>query len=261
LFSALGEFLWYLAKTDALSFIRYYIPEYSEYSDDGRTIHGAYGPRLFRDGGLDQVANVISLLRDRPDSRRAVIQLFRATDIPHPYRDVPCTCCLQFLLRGKRLDLVATMRSNDSVLGLPHDVFAFTMLQELIARSVGADVGQYHHMVGSFHLYGKDRHVAWRYLREGWQRTRAMPPMPSGRPWASVERLLAAERAVRKGHQPKIRGLAPYWKDLIRLLEIFRASKRGEPQVVAQLKARMWSQVYRPYIDVRQERAEAGEGQ
>jgi thymidylate synthase len=258
LFSALGELLWYLAKTDALPFIAYYIPEYSQNSDDGRVIHGAYGPRLFTDGGVNQVANVISLLRKRPDSRRAVIQLFRSTDIPYPYRDVPCTCSLQFLLRSKRLDLVATMRSNDVFLGFPHDVFAFTMLQELIARSVGAEVGQYHHMVGSLHLYDTDRSVAWRYLREGWQRTKAMPSMPTGLPWASVQRLLAAERAIRKGHRPKTAGLAPYWKDLIRLLQIFRASKQGDRQVVAELKTLMASPVYRPYIDARLERAESG---
>ena len=256
LFSALGEFLWYLAKTDSLAFIRYYIPDYKKSSDDGKTIHGAYGPRLFKDGGVDQVANIIAMLRDRPDSRRAVIQLFKSTDIPYAYKDVPCTCSLQFLLRGGQLHLVAAMRSNDIFLGLPHDIFAFTMLQELIACSVGAEVGQYHHMVGSLHLYDRDRRVVRQYLREGWQATRAMPPMPPDRPWASVRRLLAAERAIRKGHRPKTAGLAPYWKDLVRLLQIFGASQQGKPHLVEELKARMSSSIYRPYIDAQQQRAE-----
>jgi thymidylate synthase len=41
LFSALGEFLWYLAKTDELAFIRYYMPDYQNSSDDGKTIFWA----------------------------------------------------------------------------------------------------------------------------------------------------------------------------------------------------------------------------
>src|ERR1700686_2683132 len=47
LFSCAGEFLWYLAKTNDLRFISYYLKDYKKFSDDGRTVHGAYGPRLF----------------------------------------------------------------------------------------------------------------------------------------------------------------------------------------------------------------------
>jgi len=257
IFSALGELLWYLAKTDALDFIRYYIPEYEESSDDGKTIHGAYGPRLFNDNGIDQIANVIAVLRNRADSRRAVIQLFRATDISHPYKDVPCTCSMQFMLRGGQLDLVTTMRSNDAYLGLPHDIFCFTMLQELVARSVRAEVGQYYHMIGSLHLYDKHREGARLYLREGWQATtRAMPPMPTGTPWRSIERLRIAERAIREGRKITIGHLHNYWKDLVRLLKIFRLSQQGKPARIAQLKRQMNSPAYAPYIETRQQLAE-----
>src|SRR5438309_7371264 len=47
LFSCLGELFWYLAKTDELEFIRYYLSHYAKESDDGETVYGAYGPRLF----------------------------------------------------------------------------------------------------------------------------------------------------------------------------------------------------------------------
>src|SRR5258706_1711153 len=45
LFSCLGELFWYLAKSRSLRFISYYLPNYRECSDDGRTIYGGYGPR------------------------------------------------------------------------------------------------------------------------------------------------------------------------------------------------------------------------
>lgn len=73
LFSCLGECLWYLARTNDLKFITYYLKDYGKYSDDGRTLHGAYGPRLFNMRQHDQVANVIALLKKKPASRQAVI--------------------------------------------------------------------------------------------------------------------------------------------------------------------------------------------
>src|SRR5690242_5654067 len=45
-YSCLGELCWYLAKTNDLDFISYYIPAYRQYAD-GEEIFGGYGPRLF----------------------------------------------------------------------------------------------------------------------------------------------------------------------------------------------------------------------
>ena len=63
------------------------------------------------------------------------------------------------------------MRSNDVFRGLPHDLFCFTMLQELIARSVGVELGSYHHMVGSLHMYEEDAKQLEEFIAEGWQAT------------------------------------------------------------------------------------------
>jgi len=152
-FSSLGELCWYLAGTDRLDFIAYYIPQYVGESDDGKTLYGAYGPRLLAHNGINQIANVIALLREKPTSRRAVIQLFDAQDLVERHTEIPCTTTLQFLLRDGRVDLVVTMRSNDAYLGLPHDTFCFTMLQEIVARSIGAELGIYRHFAASMHIY------------------------------------------------------------------------------------------------------------
>src|SRR5690348_7398962 len=71
IYSGLGELLWYLAGTDALDFIYYYAPRYEENSVDGATVHGAYGPRLLRlRGSINQITNVLALLRRKSSSRR-----------------------------------------------------------------------------------------------------------------------------------------------------------------------------------------------
>jgi thymidylate synthase len=255
LFSCLGELLWYLAKSKNLQFISYYLPNYTMYSDDGRTIYGGYGPRLFNMDGNNQVANVIALLRRKPDSRRAVIVLFDPSDIADDHKDIPCTCTLQFMIRRRRLHMFTSMRSNDAFIGLPHDLFSFTMLQEIVARSLGVELGTYKHAIGSLHLYEEHRESARQYLEEGWQETVLMPPMPQGDPWRSIRVLLKAESAIRRGKKIIITDLTleSYWDDFVRLLQIYWHSKTGKSKEIKRLRNSMSSHVYDPYIDRRKQ--------
>ena len=84
------------------------------------------------------------------------------------------------MIREGQLETVVTMRSNDAFRGLPHDAFSFTMIQEIMARILGHELGTYTQFVGSLHLYDSDLQLSRQYLEEGWQPTQrvAMPPMP-----------------------------------------------------------------------------------
>jgi thymidylate synthase len=252
-FSSLGETLWYLAKTNRLDFIAYYLPRYRKSSDDNRTLYGAYGPRLFRKRGkVDQIRGIIDLLKRKPNTRQAVIQLFDAEDIIAPHKDIPCTCTLQLMIRGSRLHMLANMRSNDAYLGLPHDVFAFTFLQEIIARSIGVKLGLYKHVVGSLHLYDTDWQKAKQFMNEGWQSTISMPPMPRGDPWPNVEKVLAAEAKIRLGKRVQLDklGLPDYWADLVRLLQVFANTRRN--RAITNIRSQMTTHVFDAYIDKRE---------
>jgi thymidylate synthase len=249
MFSALGELCWYLAGSGRTDDIAYYVSFYRQFDEDGR-IFGAYGPRLVAFDGLNQVRYVIRALQDSPSSRQAVIQLFDHQDVAAPHLDVPCTCTLQYLLREGRLSAITYMRSNDVFRGLPHDLFCFTMLQELVARSVGAELGTYHHMVGSLHMYDKDTPALSSYLSEGWQPTdRVMAALPPGDPWDGVQHLLHVERLLRTGVPPgEIDfGHDPYWADLARLLGVY-AARRGPQRAIEDLRNAMHSDFFDCYI-------------
>jgi thymidylate synthase len=250
LFSALGETCWYLSRASDPEFIGWYLPHYRT-SDPRATAWGGYGARLFGADGFDQVRYVIDRLRSSPDSRQAVIQIFDHDDVATSRVDVPCTCTLQYLLRSGELHSIAYLRSNDVHRGLPHDLFAFTMLQELIARSVGVDVGTHTHLVGSFHLYDADAPAARDFLAEGWQSSNPMPPMPEGDPWAAVAHLLEVEEALRAGGDDPLGADYSgdsYWADLERLLGIFALWKAGRHGEVDLLRRRLHSPVYQVYI-------------
>ena len=122
-------------------------PLYSKFAEHDGTVHGAYGPRMFAmRGKIDQISILINLLSKHSSSRKAVLQIFNAEDILKEYKDVPCTCTIQFLVRDGKLNAVGHMRSNDAFLGLPHDIFAFTFIQEIIARSLNLELGTYKHL-------------------------------------------------------------------------------------------------------------------
>jgi len=254
-FSPLGELLWYLSKTNKLDFIQYYIKPYIKSSDDNLTIHGGYGPRLFnKDGAIDQVKNIIKILKKKPTSRRAVIQLFDAKDLLEYHKDIPCTTTLQFTIRDSKLIMMTSMRSNDVYLGLPHDIFCFTMLQELIAVTLGVEIGTYYHSVGSLHLYESNLDYARTYISEGVQSsTYEMPQMPSADPWDSIQEIIIAEKKIREDEfrENDNSSLSTYWQDLILLLRIHKVLKSRKYDEIEILKSKICHTIYHNFIDQR----------
>lgn len=264
-FSPVGELLWYLSGKNELSFIQYYIDKYKDESEDNETVYGGYGPRLlnFR-GQHHQINNVISLLKKKPTTRQAVIQIFDASDIQVAHKEIPCTCTLQFLVRDNKLQMITSMRSNDAYQGLPHDIFAFTMLQEIVAKSLCVELGEYKHVVGSLHLYEKFKEKAQIYLREGFQSTNddlAMPAMPNENPWDAINILLKLEYQIRTNETLKdvaVDKLNPYWSDIARLLLIHRLFKLRQYDDVKDIRSEMNSNFYDKFIEQRLSKANAG---
>jgi thymidylate synthase len=254
-FSALGELLWYLSGSDRLEFIKDYVSEYEKDAVDG-VLEGAYGPRLLAmRGEIDQFASIEKLLTEKPGSRRAVIQLFNAEDITTEHKEIPCTTTLQFHCRNGQLHLSVTLRSNDAYWGLPHDVFCFTMLQEMMARRLQVEVGEYYQYVGSMHIYEKHVPLVKEYLAEGVQQVIEMPPMPQGNPFEMVGQLLRIEARLRAGEEIDADRETPddYWSDIVRLLQVFwlkQADGDNSPRLRV-LRAQMKSPSYHSYVDGR----------
>ena len=127
-------------------------------------------------------------------------------------------------------------------LGLPHDVFCFTMLQEIVARTLSVELGTYKHAVGSLHLYSEHANRAHQFLAEGWQPTDiSMAPMPIGDPWPAIGSLLGAESEIRAGRaldSGNLDNLDAYWADLIRLLQVFQYKKVKDADNIRALRGR-----------------------
>ena len=147
--------------------------------------------------------------------------------------------------------MAATLRSNDAYKGLPHDVFCFTMLQEMMARRLGAELGEYYQFVGSMHVYCADWEKLPAYIEEGYHKMAEMPPMPVGDPFKHVPSLLDCEHRMRAGEHfdaSAIFGDA-YWADIVRLLQAFWAT--GIKERLDELANQLAHPNYRIYLEPR----------
>ena len=254
--SALGEFCWYLSGQNDVEFMRYYLSEYPP-KDASGPLDEAYGHRLRgtdpKTGRVhDQFIRVIEKLGKNKDTRKACISILEAGDLDLSKKEVPCTVALQFIRRRDRIHMTTMMRSNDAYRGFIHDIFCFTMIQELIARSLGIKIGKYYHFATSLHLYESDLEKAEQYLDEGYQDpTFAMPHMPSGCQLENLDRFLNAEQKIKTGEliTPEDIKLPTYWKDLALVLLQFadRKFKRGDVKREETIQS-IGSGFYKPFF-------------
>jgi thymidylate synthase len=198
-----AEALWYLSGSNRIDFITHYGPSLARYSSDGNTLTGtAYGPKLFSRPSPqepNQWDRVVHVLRhDDPTSKRAVISIFDSAEvILRRNIDVSCTICLQ----------------------------------------CGVEVGEYHHSVGSMHIYKSDLARASEVLNDGGGDAprHEFPAMPLGDNWPYIRQVLEAERAIREdsaGFDLRVwkAQLPEYWYQVVLLLVLFQTViRKGMP--------------------------------
>lgn len=147
-----AEALWILEGRDDLEPLVEHVPRMSEFSDDGRSLAGAYGPPISK-----QLNYVVQKLNEDRDTRQAVLTIWRPN--PTPSKDVPCTVAMAFQIREDLFHAHVFMRSSDVWLGLPYDLFNFTMVAEWVRlhhdlRSNAATrLGALYVTAASSHLY------------------------------------------------------------------------------------------------------------
>jgi thymidylate synthase len=116
------------------------------------------------------------------------------------------------------------MRSNDAFKGFTHDVFAFTMLQEFVARLLKCELGNYHHYVASMHIYKSDVDKIKNLQNEGFMSTKPlMREMPNISGLDFIDKIMTIEKLLREDKMLDIFSLDidDYWKDLFRIIKIY----------------------------------------
>lgn len=165
------ESMWMLGGRDDLAFVEKFVKRMRQFSDDGLTLHGAYGKRwrdhflseplenCLKQGGVwttDQLKVISQALRDNPQCRRQVLGMWDPDcDLGREGKDVPCnlTATFQVNARGS-LDMSVFCRSNDIIWGCyGANAVHFSYLLEYVALRAGFPVGTYWQISVNWHAY------------------------------------------------------------------------------------------------------------
>jgi len=103
----------------------------------------------------NQLDRVIQELRERPQSRRAIVIHYHLDELDRYKYDTPCNDALNFYIKDGKLHLTVFARSIDLVYGFCNDQYTFANLMELVAKELGLELGNMHWFITNLHIYPK----------------------------------------------------------------------------------------------------------
>lgn len=158
----IAEQVWFImGSRKPADFLREFTKVWDDFTNPGDVVTVAYGYRWRKHFGRDQLQSLVNLLERDPSSRHGVIVTWDPGSDGLggvAKKNVPCPYTFTANIIGGRLNLHNMVRSNDMMLGFPHDVAGFALLQSILAQKLGVRVGTYSHSISNAHVY--DIHYA-----------------------------------------------------------------------------------------------------
>ncbi len=113
---------------------------------------GEDGKGLYKKSHIDQIAEVIDMIKNNPDSRRIIVSAWNVADVPK-MKLPPCHAFFQFYVVNGRLDLQLYQRSADLALGVPFNIASYATLLMMVAQECNLTPGVFIHTTGDTHIY------------------------------------------------------------------------------------------------------------
>lgn len=156
--SIIYELLWFLKGDTNVKYLQEHgVSIWNEWADENGDLGPVYGHQWrswpdHRGGTIDQIQNVIDLIKHHPDSRRMLVTAWNPADISEMALP-PCHCLFQFYVADGRLSLQLYQRSADTFLGVPFNIASYALLLQMMAQVTGLKPGDFIHTTGDTHLY------------------------------------------------------------------------------------------------------------
>lgn len=152
------ELLWFLAGDTNIQYLKDNgVTIWDEWADASGDLGPVYGHQWrswpTKDGGsIDQIAQVVDMIRRNPDSRRLIVTAWNPADVERMALP-PCHCLFQFYVANGRLSCQLYQRSADVFLGVPFNIASYALLTMMVAQVTGLKAGEFIHTLGDAHLY------------------------------------------------------------------------------------------------------------
>ncbi len=160
--SIIHELLWFLSGSTNIGYLKENgVSIWDEWADENGDLGPVYG-RQWRSWPakngetIDQISNLIDLIKHDPDSRRMIVSAWNPADVPEMALP-PCHCLFQFYVADGRLSCQLYQRSCDLFLGVPFNIASYSLLTHMIAQQCDLEPGDFVWTGGDCHIY--DNHV------------------------------------------------------------------------------------------------------
>ena len=156
--SIIYELLWFLRGDTNVRWLQEHgVRIWNEWADENGELGPVYGHQWrswpdYNGGTIDQIQNVIDLIKNHPDSRRMMVSAWNPAEVEQMALP-PCHCLFQFYVAGDRLSLQLYQRSADTFLGVPFNIASYALLLQMMAQVTGLKPGEFVHTTGDTHLY------------------------------------------------------------------------------------------------------------
>ncbi len=156
--SIIYELLWFLRGDTNIGYLKDHgVRIWDEWADERGELGPVYGKQWrswpAKDGGtIDQIANVVEMIKRSPDSRRLIVTAWNPAEVDKMALP-PCHCLFQFYVANGRLSCQLYQRSADVFLGVPFNIASYALLTLMVAQVTGLKPGDFVHTLGDAHLY------------------------------------------------------------------------------------------------------------
>ena len=156
--SIIYELLWFLRGDTNVKYLQEHgVRIWNEWADENGDLGPVYGHQWrswpdYNGGTIDQIQNVLDMIKNHPDSRRMIVSAWNPAEVEQMALP-PCHCLFQFYVADGRLSLQLYQRSADTFLGVPFNIASYALLLQMMAQVCNLQPGEFIHTTGDTHLY------------------------------------------------------------------------------------------------------------
>jgi len=156
--SIVHELLWFLQGDTNIKYLKDNgVSIWDDWADEKGNLGPVYGYQWRswpspNGGHIDQISQVIEMIKKNPDSRRLIVSAWNVSDI-NQMKLPPCHAFFQFYVAGGKLSCQLYQRSADIFLGVPFNIASYALLTMMVAQVCNLQFGEFIHTLGDAHIY------------------------------------------------------------------------------------------------------------
>ena len=166
--SIIHELLWFINGDTNISYLNENgVKIWNEWANKDGNLGPVYGYqwRNWNGDEIDQIKELISTLKNNPNSRRMLVSAWNPSVLPDTSKTFeqnvangkaalpPCHAFFQFYVNNGKLSCQLYQRSADVFLGVPFNIASYALFTMMIAQVCGYKPGDFVHTFGDAHIY------------------------------------------------------------------------------------------------------------